>query len=350
MMTHRIVPSFCLLALAPLLSVPAPGKDFNCPPDFGDRTVKGNIVIAAPCRLIGTEVKGNVRLFEGGSLIAIAADIDGNVKAQSADFIDVRNTEIDGHLQLNGMVGDISHIQDSRIDGNVALKDSRSRFDLRRNYIEDYLQIVDNSAAVLIDNNIIDGNLQLTGTTGGVSLVQNNTIDGNVALKDNRLRFELHQNHIEDNLQIVDNIGVVLIDNNIVDGNLHCKDNNPAPEGQGNSVSGNNNGQCEKLEASGDDPAPGSGGQDEGNGTGPAGGSGNGGTSGADDGGDGDGSDSELPPLELNSGTGGGGAGTHLFMVYLLVSALQRFRPRVQSLVLAWPRLVRHLHRGSRVQ
>ena len=57
-----------------LVSMPALGDDINCQGEFGKVELDGNVDIAAPCRLIGTEVDGNIKIFAGGSLVAIGAE------------------------------------------------------------------------------------------------------------------------------------------------------------------------------------------------------------------------------------------------------------------------------------
>lgn len=171
-----------------LVCTPGLGDEINCQGDYGKVKLDGNVVIAAPCRLIGTTVDGNIKIFAGGSLVAIGAVIDGNIKADTADFIDLQNTEVDGNVSLDDMVGDISYIRDSTIDGHVKLNKSRSRVKLLRNYI--------------------DKNLQVDKNTGGV-----------------------------------------VISDNVIDGNLQCKKNDPKPNGGGNMVSGKKKDQCSGLQA-----------------------------------------------------------------------------------------------------
>lgn len=168
MRTNRIETSVGLwLVLSFLISAPVLADDFPCTPDFGAETVDGNILIADACHLDGTTVKGNVILFAGGSLTAINARIDGNIQADTANFIEVENTLVNGgvqgvlgDVQLDAMVGDLSYVRDSTIQGSIQLKANRSRLELQRNFVGGDLQAFDNTGGVLIESNIIDGNLQ----------------------------------------------------------------------------------------------------------------------------------------------------------------------------------------------
>jgi len=190
---YRTFLSAGTLAIAGAMSTPALADDFHCPPDFGAVTVDGNILIAAPCRLDGTYVKGNVHLYSGGSLVAVNATIEGSIQAEGSDYIDVNNTRVIGNIQLDDLVGDVSNVRNSDIGGSIQLKSNRSRLEILGNDVNADIQAFSNSGGVLIEGNIVDGNLQ-------------------------------------------------------------CKSNNPAPVGGGNRVSGNKEDQCTNLAPEGSNP------------------------------------------------------------------------------------------------
>jgi len=179
------------------LSAAAYADDVHCPPHLGNVVVDGNVLIAAPCELTGTTVKGNVHLYAGGSLIATDVRINGNIQAERADFIDVTTSVIGGSVQLDELVGDLSVIQSSEIGGSIQLKANRSR-----------LEVLDSDVGA--------------------------------------------------DVQAFDNTGGVLILGNVIDGNLQCKSNAPTPVGGSNRVGGNKEDQCANLqpEASGGTPVP----------------------------------------------------------------------------------------------
>jgi hypothetical protein len=185
-MLRSFVPSLCGAVAA--LALPAAfADDVHCLSTIGAVGIDGNVLVAAPCRLEGTRVGGNVLLYTGGSLVATDARIDGNIQAENADFIDVLNVRVDGDIQLDDMVGDRSRIDRSRIDGNIQLKDNRSR-----------LEVLGNE---------VGGDVQLFDNAGGAAIV-----------------------------------------GNVIGGNLQCKDNRPAPAGGGNRVEGNREDQCAALQ------------------------------------------------------------------------------------------------------
>lgn len=171
--------------------------DVNCPPNLGNVTVDGNVLVAAPCRLDGTTVKGNVQLYAGGSLITRGnVRIEGSIQAENSDFIDVADTFVNGNIQLDNLVGDRSIVERSTVGGSIQLNSNRSRLE-----------------------------------------VLNNTVDSDVQAFANR--------------------GGVVIADNVIDGNLQCKENNPAPAGGNNRVQGNKEDQCANLvPEAGAAPAP----------------------------------------------------------------------------------------------
>jgi hypothetical protein len=201
------------------LPIGVSAEDVHCPPDIGRVTIDGNVLVAAPCRLDGTTVKGNVLLYAGGSLVAVGANIIGNIQAENADFIDVADTDVNGSIQLDDLVGDASRVERS-------------------------------------------------------------TVGGSIQLKGNRSRLEVFDNDVIADVQAFSNVGGVVIADNVIDGNLQCKSNAPPPAGGNNRVAGNKEDQCANpAPQSGAGPAPGggSGGQQAASNDGGGGGGGGGG-------------------------------------------------------------------------
>ncbi|MGI9260686.1 MAG: hypothetical protein ACR2QR_01550 [Woeseiaceae bacterium] len=196
--TPRTGKTVYLLYAGLMLAQPALGDDVNCQSVIGEETIDDNIVIAAPCTLNGTTVEGNIRIFAGGSLTATGAIIDGNIEADTADFVAILNSEVDGKIELESMVGDLSYVRDSLVDGKLKLKKNRSRLEVQGNYI--------------------DNDLEVDKNTGGV-----------------------------------------FIGDNIIEGDLECENNSPPPIGDNNFVSGKTKDQCRDLEAPeiAEDPEPG---------------------------------------------------------------------------------------------
>jgi len=184
-----------LLVLA-AASGPARGDDVSCPPSLGNVTIDGNVLVAAPCRLDGTTVIGNVHLYAGGSLVARdGVRIGGSIQGENADFIDLADTRVDGSIQLDNLVGDRSIVNRSSVGGSIQVKANRSR-------------------------------IEIVG----------NTIDADIQAFQNR--------------------GLAVIADNVVGGNLQCKENDPQPAGGNNVVEGNKEDQCASLQPEDSSPAP----------------------------------------------------------------------------------------------
>ena len=181
--------------------------DVDCPPDLGAVTIDGNVLVAAACNMDGTSVTGNIQLYAGGSLVARNVDVEGNIQAEDADYVDIMESEVDGSIQLDGLVGDASNVTSSTVNGNIQLDDNRSR-----------LEILDNA---------VGGDVQGFANSGGL-----------------------------------------VIADNVIEGNLQCKENDPAPAGSNNQVSGNMEDQCAALqpesEGDGGDDTGGDGGAGDG--------------------------------------------------------------------------------------
>jgi hypothetical protein len=197
-MKRQSTPKY-LAILVSLTASPAAvlADDVNCPPNLGRVTIDGNVLVAAPCRLDGTTVKGNVHLYAGGSLIARGdVRIEGSIQAENSDYVDLADTFVNGNIQLDNLVGDRSVIERSRVGGSIQLKTNRSRLEVL--------------------GNTVDSDVQAFGNRGGV-----------------------------------------VIADNVIDGNLQCKENDPAPAGGNNRVQGNREDQCANLTPeSGAAPAP----------------------------------------------------------------------------------------------
>jgi hypothetical protein len=178
------------LAAAGAFHGAASADDVHCPPAIGRSTVDGNVLVAAPCRLDGTTVKGNVHLYAGGSLVADEVVIIGSIQAENADFVDVADSRVNGDIQLDDLVGDRSRVERTTVGGSIQLKNNRSRLEILGNDVTGDVQAFDNHGGALIADNIIDGNLQCKGNepppAGGSNRVSGNEEDqcANLAAED----------------------------------------------------------------------------------------------------------------------------------------------------------------------
>jgi cytoskeletal protein CcmA (bactofilin family) len=139
----------------------------------------------ATCTLNGTYVKGTVKVEKGATLKAFGIRVVGNVQAENARKVVVREgSRIGGSVQI--VQGGAAKILGNRINGDILFDDQ--------------------GRALTANRNVIGGNLQAFQNTGGVEIRKNR-----------------------------------------IDGNLQCKENSPAPVGGGNIVQGNKEDQCKSL-------------------------------------------------------------------------------------------------------
>jgi len=169
------------------------GKSITCLGELGDTRVDGDVNVVGRCTLNGTEVRGDVTMFSGGSLTAREARIRGNLEGSRADFVDLVRSRVDGRVRLEAYVGDRSVIELSEVHGNLELTANRSKLDIL--------------------NNELGGDMTATLNTGGL-----------------------------------------VISGNSIEHDLRCFLNVPAPTGIGNVVGDDAEGQCADLES--DPPAP----------------------------------------------------------------------------------------------
>jgi hypothetical protein len=167
----------------------------TCLSTLGSDRVDADLQIVGRCTLLGTDVRGNVTIFSGGSLTARSARIRGSLAGSRADFVDIEGSRIDGTVQLDELVGDTIRIEGTEVREDV---------DLTRN----------------------------------------------------RSRLEILNNDLATDLRVYSNSGGVTISGNAVGDDLRCLDNVPAPTGIGNRVDDTIEGQCRNLRVEAPAPAP----------------------------------------------------------------------------------------------
>ena len=170
-----------LVTLASRATVRA--ADTLCTGSLGAITVENLIVPDnASCTLNGTIVIGNLTVKHNATLLAYAAQVGNDAKADGAARVSFYPGSSVGH-DLHVSKSEAADIQSIDVKNNLVFNE--------------------NSQAVSAAGSTIGKDFQATKNTGGVS-----------------------------------------INNNTIGGNLQCKDNNPPPSGSGNLVSGNMENQC----------------------------------------------------------------------------------------------------------
>jgi hypothetical protein len=154
---------------------------------FRNRTFASNVDVpdGTSCVFTNVRIRGDLRLGRGASVAGVDLRVDGDVEGKAASGLTLTTSRIDGDLQFEG-------------GGSV---------DVRQTLIEGNLQLASNDGRLLVEDNTVDGDVQVFRNRGGPFTIAGNTIDGN----------------------------------------LQCKENDPAPTGGGNVVDGNKEDQCRTL-------------------------------------------------------------------------------------------------------
>jgi hypothetical protein len=183
----RIIKTTCsLFALAALssFSMTAFAEETVCRGTIGARSLDNVIVPEnASCTLQGTKLKGTLKVSNGASLQANAANINGNVQAEGA--LNVKLT-------------------DSQIGGSIQIKQ------------------------------------------GGAASINTSWVKGDIQFDENLLPLSAYKNTVGGSIQVMKNSGGAALNGNIIDGNLQCKENAPAPVGSGNRATSKED-QCASL-------------------------------------------------------------------------------------------------------
>jgi hypothetical protein len=176
-----------VITIAALASAPpALAEERSCRGSLGAITVDNlRVPSGASCSLQGTFVKGTVKVERGATLVASSVRVVGNVQAENAARVIVR--------------------EGSRVGGSV--------------------QVVQ----------------------GGAARVTGSAVNGDILYDENRRALAVLRTTVGGNVQAFQNTGGVEIRGNRIDGNLQCKANVPAPVGGNNVVQGNKEDQCASL-------------------------------------------------------------------------------------------------------
>lgn len=179
---------FKIAAAAPLLLTAAPawGEERVCRGTIGATTVDNlRVPQYARCVLLGTRVKGTIKVEWRAVLRAEDVVVIGNVQAENAKNVRV----LDG----------------SRVGGSVQVKQ------------------------------------------GSAATVSDSRVEGDIQYDSNSAMLRVLRNRVGGSVQAFQNVGGLEIRRNTIDGNLQCKANKPAPVGGRNVVGGNKEDQCARL-------------------------------------------------------------------------------------------------------
>ncbi len=188
MSKSHVSSAMAALAALPMLfsAAPASAEERVCRGTIRAKTVDNlRVPDYANCVLLGTRVKGTIKVEWNATLRAEDVVVIGNVQAENAKSVRVlEGSRVGGSVQVKQ--GGSATVSDSRVDGDI--------------------QYDSNSATLKVLRNVVGGSVQAFQNSGGLE-IRRNTIDGN----------------------------------------LQCKSNKPAPVGGNNRVQGNKEDQCARL-------------------------------------------------------------------------------------------------------
>lgn len=164
----------CTLALAASLSANgARAQTALCTDDTDVERVDGNLNVVGFCELDDVEIRGNVRVLAGGSLVARDVSIGGNLTASGALDVDVSSSVIDGNVELEELIGVSSALSRTDVYGNVVVERNLARVELVLSYVRGNVDVVLNTGGVELTANAIDGKLECERNEPAPVLEQN---------------------------------------------------------------------------------------------------------------------------------------------------------------------------------
>ena len=266
-----------LSATAPGAGAAGNGRAQECTGTLEGGVVDGTLVVpaGASCELIGTRVRGDVRLAGGGdnfaNLSAEGARIDGDLQIGEQSIASLDDTRVGGNVEARGTwavldasggsiggrvrMADAERINLGNITVNGDVRFERSRLIVAHGaQIKGTFRAADVEFAAIVESRV-GGNVAIDRATNEARLC-NSRIAGQATLQDNPGKVTIGGGNpalrcggskFDGNLRIFENTGGVTIEGNTVRDNLACRDNDPAPTGGNNRVEGRKQGQCDGL-------------------------------------------------------------------------------------------------------
>lgn len=111
----------------------------------------------AKCQMVGTRVKGNIKVESGAILNASKLSIDGDIQTQGHRSVAIGGVRIDGNIQVESGGG--ASIRKNYVDGDIQLfSNKRGTKNVYDNRVDGNLQCKSNSPAPQGARNVVKGN------------------------------------------------------------------------------------------------------------------------------------------------------------------------------------------------
>lgn len=231
-MKRLILPVVLAVLSFAALSVPAAvAGDTTCAGTVGATTIGAvtvdNVVVppGAFCRLVGTQVRGNVKVLEGATFESWGANIHGDVQADKSFYTDLYiGSQVGGDVQIKNSAVD-TDICGTEIHGDLQLEEIQGTLDAAR-----------------IGQTFHPGFPSTSCASAPNAPVNRVIIHGNFQAYKNKRPVDLRGSQIDGNVQYFENFNGE-INNNQIGGDLECEKNSPPPTGGGNTAQ-HKEGQC----------------------------------------------------------------------------------------------------------
>ena len=198
--------------------VPSPSADISgkCKLE-GSVVVQGNVVVepSADLHTSGVAINGNVKGESGSVLVIDESFVGGDVHGERGSDLVIDESFVGDDVQ--GERGLVLVIDDSFVGGNVLTKEMK--ITVKNSFVGANIQIESSS----VGSNVGPIEIELVGTY----------IGGNVQLINNKNSLQdilVNNNNIGSNLQLTDNMGTIMVTNNNVGDSLQLIENTGTPK------------------------------------------------------------------------------------------------------------------------
>ncbi len=208
-----------IAAVLVLSAVDAKAQNLTCTGTIGAvfaDTV--NVPIGAVCTLLGTQIRGDIKVAQGARLDARNVRVNGSIQAELSDRVVVRSgSRVNGSIQIKK--GNLATISRSTVLGDV--------------------QLEENSGTLTVNFSSVTGELSASKNSGAINFLSNTNVGVDIVAEENAQKITITNNRTNGNIQISKNSAGIVVTNNFARGNLQCVENRPFQTQSGNSVGGN---------------------------------------------------------------------------------------------------------------
>jgi hypothetical protein len=199
----------------------------TCTGVYGGSGNNVTVPSGATCTLLlNTDVLDDVQVQPGATLIDKGAEVGGDIVANSPQGIGIGGGGlVSGSIEVTGLAG----------GGPGAQSNSQAEPDsyICNTTVESDVRVQNGASAA--------GPIDI-GDAADCPAGQGNTIGGSLLVEGNQDKVDAAQNHVEDNIDILNNTGGTVANGNVALNDAVCQNNVPAVTGQGNTGRNQNTG------------------------------------------------------------------------------------------------------------